>query len=56
MVPRNTRRYYVLVNPEGIDLKILVPMEYFEDPEDVSPDEGFPVFHLYVYLKELFKD
>ena len=55
-LPRRTRRYYVVVSPEGTQPQIKVPPACFEGrgQRDMSPDELFPVFHHPVRMNALF--
>jgi hypothetical protein len=55
-LPRHTRRYYVVVTPEGIQPQIKVPPACFEGRgrRGISPDELFPVFHCPVRRNALF--
>jgi hypothetical protein len=54
--PPNTRGYYVLVTPRGVQPQIAVPKECFSSQrkEVGEPDEVFPVFHYPVDLDTLF--
>lgn len=54
--PPSTRRYRVVVTPEGIHPKITVPAKYFEDAglRELTSDEAFPVFHYPLRTDELF--
>jgi hypothetical protein len=55
-LPRHTRRYYVVVTPEGTQPQIEVPPACFEgnSREGISPDELFSVFHYPVRINALF--
>jgi len=52
--PSNARRCYVMVTPEHIWSKIMIPMENFEVQQILS--DTFLVFHFPICTKELFTD
>ena len=56
-LPSNTRKYFVVVTPEGIHPKITAPIKYFEDAGmgGVEPDEAFPVFQSFFNTETIFK-